>query len=107
MLSPKQVETLQKNWGVISECLSCKSEVRVYDPLSTWECYIHAMNPDNPDEVVCIINGETVEVSIWSLKEIAALFNSHGDSIRVDTSYRPRLAKEVYKSLRKDKYDGQ
>ncbi len=91
---------LKNNWGDKANSMDCMVEVRVYDPLSSWECYIFAMNPDNEDEISCIIKGFFVEiVEAWSVKEIMSRFNSEGESLQIDYEYRPRKAAELFKTL--------
>lgn len=104
MLNKKQLEKLKANWGSKAEALDCFAEVRIYDPLSSWECYILAVNPEEEDEIICIISGTHVEVCVWNLN--LRLFNSNGEKPHVDTEYRPRLASEVLKKLMgKQAYD--
>ena len=99
MLNIKQQEKLKANWGEKASSMACMAEVRVYDPLSPWECYIYAMNPDDEDEICCIIKGFFVEVCEWRLSELASHFNAHGEAPEVDKEYRPRRAAELFKKL--------
>lgn len=104
MISNTQKEKLKACWGEKADSMTCLAEVRVFDPLSNWECYIYAMNPDNDDEICCIINGFCVEVCDWSLEELCNRFNSEGERVQIDYEYRPRRALEIFKKLRGD-YD--
>jgi hypothetical protein len=79
--------------------MACMAEVRVYDPLSSWECYIYALNPQDEDEICCIIKGFFVEVTTWKLSEIQQRFNSEGEHVVVDNEFRPRRAAELFKIL--------
>lgn len=79
--------------------MECNAEVRVFDPLSPWECYIFALNPADDDEIACIIRGFGVEVTTWSLNKMELLFNIQGEAPQIDSEYRPRQAREVYKQL--------
>lgn len=99
MISHSQREKLKASWGDKASSMACMAEVRVYDPLSPWECYIYAMNPDNEDEICCIIKGFFVEVCEWRLSEIASRFNANGEPVEVDHEYRPRRAAELFKIL--------
>lgn len=99
MLSHSQKEKLKASWGDKASSMACMAEVRVYDPLSTWECYVYAMNPENEDEIACIINGFFVEVCNWSLSELTSRFNSDGEPLQIDYEYRPRRACELFKIL--------
>src|ERR1043166_3094410 len=104
MLSQKQTEKLKANWGELTETMECNAEVRVYDPLSDYECYIFGINQENEDEILCIINISGAEVAQWSLKELEACYNSHGEGLQVDFEYRPRQAKEIYRRLIRGSY---
>lgn len=99
MLSDQQKDKLKSYWGDKATSMNCLAEVRVYDPLSSWACYIYAMNPDNEDEISCIINGFTVEAVEWCLSELQSRYNEQGDSPQLDHEYRPRRAAELFKYL--------
>lgn len=99
MLSDKQKEKLKASWGEKADAMACLAEVRVYDPLSTWECYIYALNPQDEDEIACMINGFSLEVCDWKLSEISLTFNANGESPIIDDEYRPRRAAELFKVL--------
>lgn len=103
MLTCDQKQKLMKNWGERADSLECLAEVRVFDPLSSWECYIYAMNPDDQDEISCILNGFELEVSSWSMKSLQASFNEHGEHPIIDLEYRPRQAFELFKILNERK----
>lgn len=99
MLNPHQKQKLMKSWGEKADSMACLAEVRVFDPLSSWECYIYAINPDDEDEISCIINGFELEVSTWSMKSLEASFNEHGEHPIIDKEYRPRQAVDLFKIL--------
>lgn len=99
MITDSQRERLKKNWGEKSIAMACSAEVRMFDPLSKWECFIYAINPDDEDEISCIINGFTVEVCDWRLSELNKEFNAYGESPVADKEYRPKQASELFKEL--------
>lgn len=99
MISHFQKEKLKASWGDKATSMACMAEVRVYDPLSPWECYIYALNPENEDEICCILNGFTLEVCEWRLSELASRFNAEGERVQVDYDYRPCRAAELFKIL--------
>lgn len=102
MLSPTDKQNLLQNWGDKAEALACKAEVRVYDPSSSWECYLIALNPDDENTVKCLIrphkNAETVYEE-WTLENIKSLFNENGESVIVDDEYMPQGAAQLFKNL--------
>ena len=93
-----------KNWGEKAQNLECRAEVLVYDPISPWKCYIYAMNPDDEDEIECIVAGFGLETTTWSLKELFSRFNSHGESVQVDHEFRPMHAATLLKELKDKEY---
>lgn len=99
MLNSTQRERLLKNWGAPADSMACNAEVRIYDPASSWECYIYALNPDGEDEIACMIRGHDVEICDWRLSEIPTLYNSEGNPPVVDREFRPRWAAELFKHL--------
>lgn len=106
MLSNLQKENLFKSWGEIADSMQCKAEVRVYDPLSSWECYIYALNPEDEDEMCCVINGFYVEAIKWRLSDLFSYYNMHGEAAEIDYEFRPREIGEIYKILKsKEDYD--
>lgn len=101
-INAQTLSKLKQNWGDKAESLSCMSEMRVYDPLSDWQCYIYAVNPDNEDEIMCLISGgKNIEplTTNWTLYELNLLYNSHGEGVEIDIEYRPRRTAELFKLL--------
>jgi len=104
MLNNNQIERLTSNWGDKSDSMDCFAEVRVYDPLSSWECYIYALNPEDNDEIECIVKvsrNQKATVERWYLSAIKCLFNQHGERVEIDYEYRPRKADELLRILNK------
>lgn len=102
MIQNQVKQKLMRNWGEQANSLNCFAEVRVYDPLSSWECYIYAMNPDNENEIQCLISGgRNIEpiTTEWTMYEISMLYNSHGEGVEIDEEYRPRVVSEILKKL--------
>ncbi len=100
MISEKKKEILMKNWGEKADAMACKAEVRFYDTLSSWECFILAINPEEHDQIACIINGYIPDVHVWSFEELYGMYNSDGENLCLDNEFRPRLASEIFKDLR-------
>lgn len=102
MLSHSQKEVLKANWGERATCMACFAEVKFIDELSGWSCYILAINPDNEDEIACIVKGFDVELCTWSLKELYHSYNVEGESPCIDHEYRRVRASELFKRLSYD-----
>lgn len=95
-------EKLKKNWGERAEALQCLAEIRLYDPLSPWQCYILALDPEDETTVFCIISGGNnleAMATTWTLYEIAMLYNAYGEGVKIDQEYRPRKAEIIFKEL--------
>ena len=102
MISEYRTNRLKSNWGDQASSMNCLAEVRVYDPLSAWECYIYALNPEDGDEVECIVKvgkDHPACVEKWFLTNIFSLFNRYGEGVKIDREYRPCRAAELLKKL--------
>lgn len=102
MINAYQKKILKENWGDKADCLSCLAEVRLYDALSFWQCFIYAMNPENENEIMCIVSaGKNLqpENTEWTMSEISSLYNSDGEGVEMDFGFRPRRALEILKTL--------
>ena len=98
-LSSTQRKRLLNNWGDRAECMDCQAIVRVYDPGSSWECYIYAMNPEYPDEIRCLIHGFDIEASDWLLSDMILMYNRSGSTLIVDQEYRPQHLTQLRERL--------
>lgn len=99
MLTSKQIKRLVANWGERADALDCNAEARIYDPMSKWECYIYALEPTEQDEIACIINGETVELTTWMLADLRTVFNSLGEGPQNDLGFIPIRITRLLKKL--------
>lgn len=104
MITNDQRERLLRNWPVAS-ALHCNAEVRLYDPLSKWECFLIGMNPQEENEVMAIISGHSLTVDIEILDEILSSYNVEGQNPLIDDEYSPRHAVNVLKHLRDKRHD--
>lgn len=104
MISDQERKRLLINWPH-RDSIACVAEVRLFDELSDWQCLLLAMNPDDEDEVYCLISGFHAEWSAWRLSEIMQRYNEHGEQVCKDMEYRPRRAYEIYNQLRRGKYE--
>ncbi len=103
MLTNQTKKKLKANW-LLAESMDCNAEARVYDPGSPWECYIFAMNPEEENEIWCIINGFDVEITLYYINSLFEMFNAKGESPIIDEEFRPRHAGQIYKKLTEGNY---
>lgn len=100
VLSAQIKESLLKNWGEKADALNCYCEVKFIDPLSSWACYVYAMNPDNEDEIACMVyEHEHVEICDWSMNELMHTYNREGEYPEIDDEYRRKKASDLFKKL--------
>lgn len=106
MINASQREKLKASWGEKAESMQCYAEVRVFDLSSAWECYIYALNPEDDDEVRCIVkvsrHAEACAIP-WHLKDILSLYTQSGEGVEVDKEYRPMRTAELFKKLNEEK----
>lgn len=105
-ITDKTLQKLRESWGDKAEAMQCYAELRLYDPSSSWVCYVYAVNPDDDDECMCIVkvsrhNEATIER--WYLTNIFSLFNQAGEGVEIDREYRPQRAAEIFKKLNEEK----
>ncbi len=108
MINSQQKAKLLANWTPKAQALGVKAEVRLFDPLSSWQCYLLAINPQNDDEVLCLIkpdNYDPCEIISWSLFDIAQCYNAEGEPPQVDNEFRPREAAYLFKKLNENIYE--
>lgn len=103
MITRSIKEDLKKNWGEKAETLNCYAEVKLIDPLSSWACYLFAM--DNNEEMIeCLLYSDSmgVEIHTESLEEIFHRYNEQGENPVIDTEYRRTRVVELLRRLRHD-----
>src|SRR6185295_19301321 len=102
MLSNKHRDALIANWGDNTESLCVYAPVRVYDAHGPWQCFLVAMNPDWQNEIFCIISSgckSDAFIGAWSLDDMSAMYNSHGEPLEVDQEYSLKLASQIIREL--------
>ncbi len=102
MINAKLKEILKDNWGERAESLNCYAEVKFFDEKSRWACYVYAMNPQDENEIACIIdNGGELEETTWFLSEMLQCYNDLGEHPTIDKEYRKIKASHLFKILRR------
>lgn len=99
MLSESVKQTLLSNWGSNAEAMNCYAEVKFIDTETDWACYVFGLNPDDMDEIACLIDGYSVEACNWSLKELYQRYNTSGEYPILDPEFRRIRAAELFKRL--------
>jgi hypothetical protein len=103
LLSQSVKSRLKSNWGEKSAALDCYAEAKLIDPLSSWACYLFAM--DNNEEMIeCLLYSDSmgVEIHTESLEEIFQRYNEQGENPVIDTEYRRTRVVELLRRLRHD-----
>jgi hypothetical protein len=103
MLTQKLKDILKANWGDKADALDCYAEVKLMDPLSSWACYIFAMDP-NEEVVNCLLYSDAMGVEIYPqcIYNIQGMYNEHGEHPVIDTEYRRTRVTELLRRLRHD-----
>lgn len=103
MLSLRDKEALKKNWGERADTLNCYAEVKLIDPLSSWCCYIFAMD-DSEEMIHCLLYSDAMGVEIYtqSMYDIQSMYNEEGEHPRIDKEYRRTRVTELLRRLRND-----
>jgi len=104
MLSDAVKNRLIKNWGDKANALSCYAEVKFIDPLSSWVCYIFAMD-ENEENLQCLLYSDTlgVEITTQSINELQNKYNEHGEHPVIDNEYRRMRVTEIIRRLRHER----
>lgn len=103
MLRNNVKDILKRNWGERASTLNCYAEVKLIDPLSSWACYIFAL--DETEELIqCLIYSNLFGVEIYtrSLHDICTMYNEEGNNPVIDGEYRRTRVTELLRSLRND-----
>lgn len=103
MLSQKHKEALKKNWGEKASTLNCFAEVKLIDPLSSWCCYLFAM--DSSEEMVqCLLYSDAIGVEIYTqcIYDIHSMYNEHGEHPVIDLEYRKMRVTEILRRFGND-----
>ncbi len=103
MLTERTKDALKRNWGDKANTLNCYAEIKLIDPLSSWACYLFAMDK-NEDVVHCLLYSDSmgIEVHAESLQEIFQRYNEDGENPVVDTEYRRTRVIELLRRLKHD-----
>jgi len=102
MLKQTQIEKLKSNWPAnVNDCLyNFKAPIRLFDPLSSWECYLIAANPEDEDVVICVVKSSinyAPELLTWRLSNFLSMYNEHGESLQIDEEYRSKYVEHILK----------
>lgn len=97
MLSDTIKDKLRANWA-LADTLIVKAYARYYDKTAKWECYIYALNPDDDNEIKCvIINRDSKSLVGWNLEDLYACYDQWGEPYQLDAGHVPRIAADIYK----------
>jgi hypothetical protein len=103
VLSNKLKQALKKNWGERASTLNCFAEVKLIDPLSSWACYIFAMD-ENEEVIHCLLYSDAIGVEIYTqcMHDIQSMYNEYGEHPIVDKEFRRTRVTELLKRLKYD-----
>lgn len=99
-ISEEEKRRLKSFWGAKAEAWECSALIRYRDNLTGWACYVCAMNPEDEDNILCLIPYEPLQLREWTFTELLLCFNINGEYIERDMEFRPMRLKELIKKLR-------
>lgn len=94
---------LKSSWGDQASALDCYAWVKFTDSEGLWDCYIFSMNPENEDEIMCIIDSVDLEITDWTMTELVLSYQHMGQEPLIDTEFRRQRVNELYKRLREER----
>jgi hypothetical protein len=94
-LSESLKAKLKANWGIPCETMECFAEARVCDSRSEWESYLLALSDD--EETLALLTLGVIEYV--PTDQIMHIFNTWGEFVKFDASFRRRQAKVLYKKM--------
>lgn len=100
MIDESHKRILKNNWGERADTLNCYAEVKLIDPLSSWACYIYAM--DNDEEFInCVLYSRAMGVDITAMawRDVLIMFNEHGERPIIDREFRKIRVTQLLKDL--------
>lgn len=96
MFPPLIKKRLQENWGEKAETLNCYAEIKLYDPLSSWCCYIFAMDPSE-ELIHCLLYSDAMGIEIYTqcMQYIHSMYNEEGEHPKIDYEFRRTKVEEL------------
>ncbi len=94
MLNEEIKKRLKTNWGEKADALDCYAEVRYIDRISTWSCYVYALDEDD-DTIMCFIPEAFHQLVTWSLKDLYSCYDRDGEPMTIDEEYRRTRVTEL------------
>jgi hypothetical protein len=106
LLDDKTIEKLKAAWKDNEEPWQAYCLVKLYDPLSHWQCYLLAIDPlDEEWAYGLLVNeeGDFWGMNLIDLPSALASYNREGELMEIDNAFRPIQALELFKIL-KERY---
>lgn len=100
MIPQKTLDKLELNWGDVAEGMACKCELRIFDPTSSRELYVYAINQDDDLFKAVYADSKTVDNIQEQFHELVMYLREMPDAFQIDNYYVPRNINEVYKKLK-------
>lgn len=77
---------------------------KFFNPTGSWTWYLMNQDPEDPDYLWGIVNGNEIEMGSFSLSELEAFRGHFGLGIERDRHFRPMPALEVWEKLQQGKH---
>ncbi len=97
------IQALKNNWGDRAHSLDCYAQVKLIDPLSSWCCYLFAMD-ENEEYVECLFytNLMGIDIQTMRLSSITSMYNEEGMNPIIDEEFRKTKITTLIKRLRNE-----
>lgn len=103
LIAQKIMDKLKANWGEKADALDCYVEVKLIDPISSWCCYVFAMD-ENEEMINCILYSDAIGPEIYTqcISDIYSMYNEHGGHPVIDQEFRRMRVVNVLRRLKGD-----
>ena len=87
-----------------AELANQKVVAKFFNPTGAWTWYLLNQDPEDPDYLWGIVQGDAVEMGSFSLSDLQKFRGRFGLGIERDTGFRPRPAEEVWEQLNEGRH---
>ena len=103
MREQRLIDRLKANWVDKADALDCYAEIKYYDPLSSWCCYVFAM--DEYEETISVLlysNALGAEITKMNVEDLSYMYNENGEPPVIDGEFRRKKVTEILKRYKND-----
>ena len=98
-LMTKEIEQKARDQFKLGSDGSQKVVAKFFDPCGSWTWYLMNQDPDDPDYLWGIVQGNEIEMGSFSLSELSNYRGRLGVGIERDLYFTPMTANELWEKL--------